>query len=300
MAEQLILPQALDSNGDPISGAKANVYETGTTTRETVYQNTGLSTPHANPILADSEGRFAQAFYGGSKTLKVVFTDASDVEIETMDPAQVVSISASAAEDVTFTPVTGVASTDVQAAIAQVQTNLTAEIAALKTGYEFIESLDASGSASLDFDTLDTATYDAFKIVLGGIVPATDNVSLLCNPSSNGGSSHTSVGYAAYSGHNSSPAAINGGGPINPFAVALNVGNDANEWGVFGEITIPMPSINFAANFSTTYRDNGTNIAHLNGAIGVNVAAAINAVQIIFSSGNITSGTATLYGLRNA
>ena len=300
MADQILLPQALDSNGDPISGAKANIYETGTTTPETVYQNTGLSTPHANPIIADSEGRFAQAFYGGSLTLKVVFTDASDVEIETMDPAQVMSISSSAADDVTFTPVTNVTATDVQAAIAQVQTNLTTDIAALPTGYEFIETLDASGSASLDFDTLDTSKYDAFKIVLGGLVPATDDVALYCQPSTDGGSSHTSTGYAAYSGYTSDGAAVNGGGPISAFTVAPNVGSDANEWGVYGEICIAMPHITFAATTSVAYRNSSTYLVQLNGALGINAITPTNACQLIFSSGNIESGTATLYGMRNA
>ena len=121
MATQLIIPRQLDANGDAASGAKALVYETGTTTPVTVYTDTALSVAHASPIVADSAGYFAQAFYGGSTALKVVVTDSSDATLVTYDPVPLVSLSGSAASDVTFAPTTEIPQTDVQAAIVAVE-----------------------------------------------------------------------------------------------------------------------------------------------------------------------------------
>jgi hypothetical protein len=76
--------QVLDSNGDPISGAKLNCYAEGTTTPQTVYQDESLSTAHANPVVADGDGRFAP-IYLQALAYKFVLTDASDNILQTID-----------------------------------------------------------------------------------------------------------------------------------------------------------------------------------------------------------------------
>lgn len=50
------------ANGYPYSGAKAYFTQTGTTTAIAVYQDAALTTPHINPVVADSEGRFPAIF----------------------------------------------------------------------------------------------------------------------------------------------------------------------------------------------------------------------------------------------
>ncbi len=87
MANRFNLPRitALDSNGDPISGAKLNSYESGTTARLDTYSDTALSSANANPLVADSAGRFGDIFLQASD-YKVVLTDADDVVIWTADP----------------------------------------------------------------------------------------------------------------------------------------------------------------------------------------------------------------------
>ena len=126
MSRQLLLSRQLDANGDPAPGAKANIFETGTTTPVTVYQDTDLNTAHPNPIVADAEGRFPQAFYGGSLALKVVYTDAADATLATFDPAPLLSIAVSAAADITVAPFTGVTDTNVQDALETIQENISA------------------------------------------------------------------------------------------------------------------------------------------------------------------------------
>lgn len=120
MAQQLLLETQFDDNGDPLAGALAYVYLTGTTTPVTVYSDTGLTTPHAQPIVANAAVLFAQAFYSGASALKVVYKTAAGVTRYTRDPAPLASISTSEAADVSFTPATGISSTDVQSAVEEV------------------------------------------------------------------------------------------------------------------------------------------------------------------------------------
>lgn len=116
---------AFDSAGDPVSGAKAYFYQTGTTTPVTVYSDTALSVAHASPLVADSSGVFAPVYYGSATAVKVVVTNASDVTLYTIDPVRKVSGSASAATNITFAPTSEIAETNVQAAIEAVQENAT-------------------------------------------------------------------------------------------------------------------------------------------------------------------------------
>jgi len=78
--------QHVDANGDVYPGAKLNVYLTGTTTRTNSYQDSGLATPHANPVVADSAGLFAPIYLDPSITYKLELTDSADVVIQTVDP----------------------------------------------------------------------------------------------------------------------------------------------------------------------------------------------------------------------
>ena len=86
-AERFAPPRttALDSNGDPLSGAKLNFYTTGTSTPLDTYSDDALTTPNANPVVADSAGRFGEIFLQALE-YKVVLTDADDVTIWTADP----------------------------------------------------------------------------------------------------------------------------------------------------------------------------------------------------------------------
>lgn len=51
---------ALDANGLPIPNAQMYFYENNTTTLATVYANSSLTTPLANPVLANSSGQFPE------------------------------------------------------------------------------------------------------------------------------------------------------------------------------------------------------------------------------------------------
>ncbi|PHS02099.1 MAG: hypothetical protein COA78_21885 [Blastopirellula sp.] len=76
--------QVLDSNGDPISGARLYFFDVGTTTDKTVYTDAGLTAAHPQPVVADSAGRFGFGIYLASR-YKIILKNASDVTIETID-----------------------------------------------------------------------------------------------------------------------------------------------------------------------------------------------------------------------
>lgn len=67
-----MLARAADSNNDVLSGAKWYFYATGTTTPQSVYTTSDLDVPHANPVVADSGGKFAPIYLDGSLTYRGV------------------------------------------------------------------------------------------------------------------------------------------------------------------------------------------------------------------------------------
>lgn len=78
--------QWLDANGAVYAGAKANVYLTGTTTTTPSYQDSALTTPHTNPVVADSAGRFAPIYLSQIIDYKIVITDSGGTTLQTIDP----------------------------------------------------------------------------------------------------------------------------------------------------------------------------------------------------------------------
>lgn len=110
--------QAIGTNGTPYSGAKLYVYETGTETEISLFSDEGLSTPIANPIVADAAGVFALAFMAETEC-KLVLKTSADVTILTRDPVYTIGQTGSLSADlVTFDgDDIGFAATNVQDAI---------------------------------------------------------------------------------------------------------------------------------------------------------------------------------------
>lgn len=125
---------AFDSNGDPLAGAKAYVYATGTTTPLTVYSDAAGTVTAANPVIADANGVFPQRFV--TATAKIVVKTSADVTVYTLDPAMNSPPSAFGAANVVFSATANLPYTDVQSAIVGTDTNWRAQpaIAAATTG----------------------------------------------------------------------------------------------------------------------------------------------------------------------
>lgn len=119
MAVQLNLnpSRALDANAWPVAAATATFYQSGTSTLATTYTTAALSVANPNPLSADASGVFPTAFVSGTVNMKVVIKDAIGNILQTIDPAHMSAATAQSAADMAFSPITGNASTNVQAAI---------------------------------------------------------------------------------------------------------------------------------------------------------------------------------------
>lgn len=71
-------------NGVPLAGALLYFYVAGTTTPITVYQDSGLITPHQSPVVADASGIFP-AIYVNTTTYKIVLQTSAGVAVKTYD-----------------------------------------------------------------------------------------------------------------------------------------------------------------------------------------------------------------------
>ena len=87
--------RAFDNLGKVAVGYQKFFYDTGTTTKRSIFADSALTTPLTNPIISDSNGYFPQIFMQGTgDDYKAVFTDNTDGDpptspIWTADPVEV-------------------------------------------------------------------------------------------------------------------------------------------------------------------------------------------------------------------
>ena len=113
----------LDSDGNPVSGAKLYFYATGTTTPASVYSDSGLVTPLANPVVADAAGRCSAVYLDSNVTYRCKVTTAAGATISDVDPiiglgsSPSIPVSASTTEQLTGTNTAKYATSDSVAAL---------------------------------------------------------------------------------------------------------------------------------------------------------------------------------------
>ena len=76
--------QLIDGDGDPFPGAKLETFAAGTDTPQAVYTDVDLTIPHANPVIADADGRFPLMFLL-PVGYKLIAYDADDVQVWSAD-----------------------------------------------------------------------------------------------------------------------------------------------------------------------------------------------------------------------
>ncbi|MGC9990744.1 MAG: hypothetical protein ABSC07_19380, partial [Terriglobales bacterium] len=171
--------------------------------------------------------------------------------------------------------------------------------------WQAISSVSASSSASISFTGLSN-TYIAYAVLLTNIIPASSSTSMLLRTSANNGSSYDS-GAGNYSWYT---VGINGGdyynnSSLSDTSITLFFSYGASGYmstsvGANGWIYIFNPS---AASYCfirgvLSYVYTGTPYVNpIDGSGYRTAAAAVNAVQFFMGTGNIASGTFTLYGL---
>lgn len=166
-----------------------------------------------------------------------------------------------------------------------------------------LEAHTASSSSALNFTTSISSTYDDYQIEVVNLLPATNNVELQFEVSTDGGSTYQATNYFwnySYAG-TSADSGIQGGGLSATYAkFGTSVSNSATGGGVTSTLRLYSP---LSSSFSKILRLH-TEYFHQNGAYysligggGWNSTTAVNAFRIRFSSGNIASGTVRVYGI---
>jgi len=92
--------RATSSNGLNLDGAKWYFYQTGTTTPQSVYTTAALDTTHANPVVADAAGKFANIYFDSSLEYRGVLKTSDDATtIYDIDPINTDALSRIAQSD---------------------------------------------------------------------------------------------------------------------------------------------------------------------------------------------------------
>jgi hypothetical protein len=166
----------------------------------------------------------------------------------------------------------------------------------------YISSATASASSSISFTGL-TTVYSSYLIEFTKVVPATNTVELWVRTSTNNGVSYDS----GASDYNHGRTGVDYSGPASAGSAAdskvILTGGADNGAGHFcnGVIKIFRPTSATYGNimFDNTVSTSATHYRFI--GIGMRLTSAdIDAVQILFSSGNIASGEFRLYGVRDA
>jgi hypothetical protein len=173
--------------------------------------------------------------------------------------------------------------------------------ATLGISMEYLSTTTASGGSTLEITDGFSSDYDEYVIQLIGIRSGTDNQTLLCTLSENGGSSWLGTGYS-YSSTLMNASAVTPSGADSALAmnVVVNVGSAAGD-AVSGELKL----FNVSASKTTlTGQFHGFDSSGANSRITMfggsqdGSSARVNGVRL--ACGSAIYGSARLYGIRNS
>ena len=168
----------------------------------------------------------------------------------------------------------------------------------------FIKSQTASNVASIEFkngvsDVILDSTYPLYKVIGYDIVPITDDSNIQIQFSTDTGASYITSGYSTIVQRMRDDADDVLAQSTTTAMNLSSVGTAANEEGAF-EFTLVNPSSasTFAKYwFDAVTRDASARVCQFNGGGMYEATSDIDALKIMQSSGNISSGTYKLYGL---
>jgi hypothetical protein len=182
--------------------------------------------------------------------------------------------------------------------------------AASGDGFKFISTTDISSAATYNFTAVDASSYDGYGLFLQNVIPATDLVKMWFRTSSNAGVAYD-AGASDYGWFAENWGTAQYDGADNQINMAgdaagdhYKIGSDANEDGISGWIWVCGPHL---TKYTMIRWDLSMISAHpsytsvcMDGSGTRLESADVDAFQFLFSSGNIESGTITVYGLANA
>lgn len=160
-----------------------------------------------------------------------------------------------------------------------------------------IATVTASSSATLDF-TNNVGAYTAWRLVGNVLLPATDTAVLWFRFGTGGGPTYATTNYS-YGLHNVDSANTAGTAGATAQAQAIfSTGGISNAGaGISFDITIVRDAAAIAGYFGTGMARGSTTWGFFRCGGHWPLAAAITSMRLLMSTGNIASGTASLYGI---
>jgi hypothetical protein len=166
----------------------------------------------------------------------------------------------------------------------------------------FLQTLTASSSASLTYSGF-TTTYDVYAVVFASVVPATNAVTIRCNPYSVSGGAETNNKTAAYIIENGSASNTTGQSATNT-TVGSNVSNTSTSRGLSGVMYFSNPkgaSGYMGYWFQTVYATADPPEGQMRVGGGFSGSSLqYDGFVVSANSGNLASGTIRIYGIKNS
>ena len=171
----------------------------------------------------------------------------------------------------------------------------------------FISTTDISNAATVDITM--SSGYDAYQFVLGNVIPVTNGAGLEMRTSSNSGSSFDS-GASDYN-WGLTYLDMDSGNAVASLSLKEHsimrvtrdfVGGFGTGAGISGTITVYHPHLSRETHLYgglTFTNSSGRSVRNEFGGTRRS-STAVNAVRFFMTSGNVHSGTITLYGMKNA
>lgn len=159
-----------------------------------------------------------------------------------------------------------------------------------------LSSQTAATSGNIAFTALPTG-YTQYIIVFSGVYPATSTANLTCVFGTGAGPTYTVAGYmwSAFAIKAATTTGSVGSTSDSSFQITTSQGNSAGT-ALNGELHLTLGSTQGGL-FDIRYVDSAGAALRNSGFAYINDGTVITAVKFAYSSGNITAGTFTLYGI---
>jgi hypothetical protein len=171
-------------------------------------------------------------------------------------------------------------------------------------GLVFLQGVTASNDATVNITTGMDSTYETYLLLLNNVIPATDGTQLFLRTSSDGGSSFdSSAGNYRWAQYREGDGGSSSSRSASDTEIELTdssqpPGSAAGE-STSGTIYIYHPSntAQTCIGYDMSYMASSGSIIRTGGAGLRTSAADVDAVQLLFASGNVESGEINLYGI---
>jgi hypothetical protein len=168
-------------------------------------------------------------------------------------------------------------------------------------GWVLLGTASASNSATVDFASGITSTYDEYVVLVSDLVSATDNVSLVIRISQSAVFAGGASDYAWTRYFSSDGSAVGSANDADDSSITITAGV-SNSKSLRAQVYFSAPAgasrskvIGYSANFEPSGAS--VSVTQGTGLFKANTTA-IDGIRFLMSSGNITAGNFALYGIR--